>query len=466
MNRSNSGFSTRLLRLVVAGLLAFTLAACGSDDPVVDSDGTGNGDTENNGGGDSGGGETDGDGETGPGREALAEIQFLIDHMKETYYWADQLPAQITATDYTDALDALEQLKDPEDRFSTIANAQRVGDFYAGKLTAFGFLYIFEDDNMRVRFVHKNSPAYAAGLRRGDLITRVNGKSPGQWNAEGQLGEAFGPREVGIERQFVVQTSTGEQRIWSIKKTQFDIEYVQDYSVIEQGERKIGYISFYSFSDLGIAPWNRAIDELVAQGVDDLIVDLRLNGGGLISVGTYIGAQLGSGSLQNQLMGTTSHNRQNVDKNFSYFFRDHPLAGSFDNLVWLTSGSTCSSSEFLINGLAPYRSSTRIGGKTCGKPFGFQPKILGDKRFSIVNFRMVNAAGNGDYADGLLPDCPVSDDNTGKLGSGDDSLTSAALSFLATGNCPGVPVHSHVLKSGDPNEQLRHEARKSQSNEF
>ncbi len=100
----------------------------------------------------------------------------------------------------------------------------------------------------------------------------------------------------------------------------------------------------------------------------------------------------------------------------------------------------------MIVGLDPHRTGTRIGETTCGKPVGFTPPTFQDKVYSIVSFRLQNANGVTDYFDGLTPNCAVKDDGAGQLGSRDETLTAAALTYLDTGNCPASAAATKALR--------------------
>jgi len=324
-----------------------------------------------------------------------------------------------------------------------------------GRLIGFGFNFQYEGDNIRLYLVQPNSPAFSAGLRRGDVITQIEGKTPGQWQAENNIDEAFGPSETGVERTFVINKADGTTVTRKVTKDQYVLAYVPASGLFTQGDRKIGYINFYSYADPGIQPWDETLSSLVSQGAQDLIVDLRFNGGGLISTAAKVGSALGTSSLDNRIMTSLTFNSQNARDNRTFYFDTHPQAGQFENLVWLTGGGTCSASEAMIQGIKPFRSSTSIGEATCGKPYGFTPPTFEGKVFNITSFRLSNADGETDYVDGLAPDCTVKDTGVGQLGEADEVLTAAALSYLSTGSCPVGSDNSATTKSTDRNNRMQ-----------
>lgn len=368
---------------------------------------------------------------------ATTDAQFVVRYMKDWYLWNDTL-GLAPSEDYPSGQAAIDALKYRDDRFSNVASADDYNRFFdEGKTIGFGFSYRIEDDQQSIRLlmVQSESPARRAGLQRGDVIEAIDDVTVATLIAQESLGAALGPLEEGIVRRFAVRRDGNAQSV-SVTKALYDISYVMGDAVFEQGGRKIGYVNFYSFANLGVAPWREALDRLIAQGAQDIIVDLRNNGGGLLSTTATIGAALGSGSLGNSLMSRLTFNDGHAQENRSFAFAADPArAGRFENLVWLTGKSTCSASEALILGLDPYRRGIRVGETTCGKPVGFTPPQFRDKVYSIVSFRLQNAQGVTDYFDGLPPDCPVSDTGTGQFGQADEPLTAAALARLATGAC-------------------------------
>ncbi|MEZ5648996.1 MAG: S41 family peptidase [Burkholderiaceae bacterium] len=376
-----------------------------------------------------GGGGTD----TAP---ATDKISYLIETMKSWYLWRDRLPVQIEPTSFADVGQALEALRVSEDRYSNVVDAQSQERFYAdGQTIAFGILYRIRAADLLLLMVSPNSPAYAAGMRRGQRILAIDGESIASLQAEGRLDAAFGPVETGIVRRFTLDDH-GTQREPTVTKGLFDITYVLADAVFERAGRRIGYLAFHAFAEPGVAPWQDALDRLLAAGAQDLIVDLRTNGGGLIATAATVGSAIAemAGRTMTQLRFNDAHDSSNR----AYLFREDPRAGRFDRLVWLTDGNTCSASEAMILGISAWHPGARIGSTTCGKPVGFTPTTFEDLVFNIVTFSLESPLGVRDYYDGLIPDCPVVDDGAGQLGEANETLTAAALDWLETGMCPAA----------------------------
>src|SRR5205823_3270226 len=104
----------------------------------------------------------------------------------------------------------------------------------------------------------------------------------------------------------------------------------------------------------------------------------------------------------------------------------------------ITGSGTCSASESIINGLTPYLQVIRIGGTTCGKPYGFVQTNNCGKAYFAIQFQGVNSQGFGDYASGFAPTCSAVDDVDHALGDPAEGRLSVALGYRSTGACPAT----------------------------
>ncbi|MEZ5740185.1 MAG: S41 family peptidase [Burkholderiaceae bacterium] len=360
---------------------------------------------------------------------------FLLEYLRDWYLWEDQLPASVDPDDYASDKALLDGLRIAQDTFSYISDAVSYNRFFDGETIGFGIHYRVRANDLLLLMVQPQSPAARAGLRRGQTITAIQGESIAALATRDGVSDAFGPTDEGIVRRFDV-LDDGTARQIEVTKALYPLTYVLAENLFEQTGRKIGYVNFYSFADGGVTPWQAALDRLLAQGAQDLIVDLRTNGGGLLSTAAQVGSALAD--VSGQPMSELQFNRLHRNSDRTIRFTSDPRAGRFNRLVWLTSDQTCSASEALIQGLAPYRAATRIGTTTCGKPVGFTPQTHKDKVYSIVTFRLRNASGATDYFDGLPADCPVPDNGVGQFGQADEPLTAAALAWLQSGQCPAA----------------------------
>jgi carboxyl-terminal processing protease len=120
-----------------------------------------------------------------------------------------------------------------------------------------------------------------------------------------------------------------------------------------------------------------------------------------------------------------------------------------DHVVFITTGSTLSASELLINSVAPHVRVSIVGGTTGGKPVGSRHFDFCDKVAAPVTFRLLNADDEGDYFDGFVPTCPAPDDLTQPLGDQAEASLATALHLLSTGECLPPPPTGEGAAAGD-----------------
>lgn len=371
-----------------------------------------------------------------------ANVKALSDYMNDWYLWYAEMPTNVQLASFNNTKDALEALKvKPKDRFSyidTAANANRF--FVEGKAIGAGFGMVERDGGVLISYVRPGSPAEAAGLRRGDRIKTANGVTATTLDS---IDSAIGPREVGFQLTLVVNRE-GQELTIPMTKAEYDILTVTNSNLLVQDGRRIGYLYFFAFIQRTTSDWQTAISALRAQGAQDLIVDMRHNGGGYLNTAGEIAGsmRLGIPSGAEVLTQLRFNNRHSSNNTLTRIAADSATP-RFGKVIFLISEGSCSATEALINGLAPFQQIITIGTKTCGKPVGFNPRTVGDEVFSIVTFDMSNSQGNANYYDGLSPNCNVTDTFTGQFGTLSEPLTAAAMGYLRSGTCPATAIGSN-----------------------
>jgi hypothetical protein len=181
----------------------------------------------------------------------------------------------------------------------------------------------------------------------------------------------------------------------------------------------------------------RAFADFRAAGVSELAIDLRYNGGGLVSLSRLLASYVSGTRTRDQVFASLLFNdRRASDYNETWRFEPPSSALNLARVYVLTGPRTCSASELLINGLRPFVDVVAIGDTTCGKPVGFRPVSRCDTTFNVVNFESVNARNEGRFFDGIAASCAVAEDFSQPLGATDEPLLAAASRHADSGSCP------------------------------
>ena len=391
-------------------------------------------------------------------------VKWVDQRLQDEYYWLDEYKEKLNTFDYTLAYDKFLST-------SLLSMTTNMEDGYVSGGTRYLYSYITQesatradDDRMEnsfgiliagryfggsnntailvVEHVYPGSPAANAGLKRGDTITKVdNATIPAPTD------------NAGIQ-QFYTLRSKLESGTGSItiegetydKQTQKDIVFrktltaadylpspVAHYTVLEFDEavakvinpdgKKIGYLSYLGFEMEYDAELIEAMEYLAAKGITDLILDLRVNGGGSVNTSTMLGSMLLSESYVGKTYATLKRNPKNKLFPAEYLNDDclitkNGLGDEFKNKdlpnlnlpeLWvITSNSTASASEMVIKGLEGLDVPVHIVGKTTnGKNCGMDvmEKTFGSYIYTYapITFMNFNAKGDNDYADGIKP---------------------------------------------------------------
>ncbi len=414
------------------------------------------------GGGDGGGGDggNGGDGGLPSACSETARKQFTLDVTRDWYLFPELLPTAVNLAEFEDAeqlLDHLtatarEQRKDRHFSYLT-TRAEEDALLGDGQFVGFGFRTRTDDGNRPfVTEVFESGPAAEAGLRRGDEIVAVDAGSgfvaTGELLADGStISDALGPAEAGVRRGLRLLNGGATREVAMTKRT-VTIDPVSDLygsTVLPlQGTAGVGYVNLRSYIGTADAQLRQAYNQFRARGLDYFIVDLRYNGGGLVSTAELLNDLLGGARARNDVQLALVHNADRSSQNRTRFFNSKAESVQPVRIAFLTTGATGSASEISINSMAPWVEVAIVGENTLGKPVGQLAFDLPNcqDRLRLVTFRTINALAQGDYYDGLAGTlryaCAATDTLDRPLGDAAEGLTAAALQWLGTGACGSV----------------------------
>lgn len=381
-----------------------------------------------------------------------AQNQAVYSTMQQWYLWYQELPV-VDPASFASPQALLDALTfKPLDRFSYLTTrAEEEALFGSSQFVGLGFRTSLVNGEQRVNDVFEGGPAAGAGLLRGSRILAVDGvpietvlASPGGFSG------ALGPAEVGFEVALTFNTPGGPELTRTVAKAVVTIPPVTATRVFDLDGVTTGYLVFRNFVDPGIPALDTAFAQFEAAGVTQLVVDLRYNGGGLISVVEHFANLLASRTASGLEFMSYRYNDKNRNRDRSFFFTADPPPGALrlDKLVFITTPATASASELMINGLSPYVTMATVGRETFGKPVGQLGFAFCEKILRPVSFQSFNALGEGDFFEGIPADCAAGDTLEQPFGSLGESSFDTALHWLRFGFCPPAP-------EGPPTEMLR-----------
>lgn len=377
-----------------------------------------------------------------PGQcSAVDKNQRLVNELRQNYLWKDDLPSSIDPASYSNVYQLLASVIPDHDTFSFILTEQEYEDIYVNATffgLGFGRKDAPDDGVIRVLYVYDNSPADRAGLTRGSEIVAINGTDMSVWYQRLATGTAtwtdlFGPDEEGYEVAIEWNRPDGQHDSAILRKEEVETNTVMAVERFAADNREIGYFVFDSFINRAEQDVNDAFDQL--QDVDELVIDLRYNGGGLIRIANQIASQSSWDAVENEIFVTYQYNDNYTDQDYLFDLGRGIERLNLDRVVVLTTNASCSSSELVINSLTPFVEVVTVGQPTCGKPVGQQPAPICDNIVFAINFQTLNAEGYGDYFDGIQPTCSAIDTVRNDWGDPNDPLLGEALHFLTTGSC-------------------------------
>lgn len=397
------------------------------------------------------------------------ELSFVRSYSDETYLWYREIP-NLSSASFSTGANYFAPLKSPARTFSGLAkdkpsfhyslSTSDVENTNAGITFGYGVTWSFirrtPPRQLLAAVVSPGSPADLAGVKRGDSVLSIDGVdlvNDTTQSGVNTLNEGLFPSVLGTAHTFVLAPVSGSNKTAVLGSAQLTLKPVPVSGTISTGTGKVGYIAFTTFnsfaSEGAIA---NAISGMKSAGVNDLVLDLRYNGGGYLYIASQLGYMIaGRERTSNkafELSKTNDKKPFGPDDTTPFYNVGSGYPGGVANgqalptlnlgrVFVLTTSGSCSASEALINALRGIDVQVILvgSGATCGKPFGFDPTENCGTTYFTIQFIGVNAKGDGDYVDGFAPTCAVADDLTRALGDPSEGQLAAALAYRSGGTC-------------------------------
>ena len=358
---------------------------------------------------------------------------------------------------YIDALVAPARALGKDRYFTYLTSiAEENAFFSSGSSAGFGVRLSYDMGSQRVVIAeaYEGAPALNAGIDRGTAIIAIGTNSGNMRTvasivaAEGTEGitNALGPSDPGVSRVLRISDGGGTRDV-TVTKANYNLDPISGRygaKIISEGGRNYGYINLRTFISSANPQLRAAFLNFRNQGVTDVVIDFRYNGGGLVSTAELMGDLLGRNRSSSEIFSQTRFRPSKAAGNDEvHRFTSQPESIAPTRIAFIGTGSTASASELVINSMLPYLGTnmTLVGNNTYGKPVGqiALDKADCDDRMRVVAFATGNAAGASDYYGGLASkitnSCAAGDDLSFPLGDAREPSIRAAIDFLAGRSC-------------------------------
>ena len=414
------------------------------------------------GGGGGSGGSTGGNVTTNDPCSITARNQWVIDTMKEWYLYPDLLVTSVSATANSspqatiDAMTATARAQNKDRYFSYITSIAEENAFNSSGATAGFGVRLYTDtaaSRLYVTEAFEGAPPLAAGIDRGDEILAIGTSEATLATVASLLAsggsqavtDAIGPTTAGTTRTLQLAGAAGTRAL-TVTKASYSLTPVSNRygaRILDDAGRKVGYLNLRTFISSADAQLRSAFDSFRNAGINEVILDFRYNGGGLIATADLLGDLLGANRSSGQIFEQMTYRPEKSANNSTHYFTAQPQAVAPLKLAFIATGTTASASELVVNGMLPYFTTNLalVGANTYGKPVGQVAidRATCDDRLRVIAFALRNASGSENYFNGLAGtvnvNCRAGDDLTHPMGDLLETSTRQALDFLAGRPC-------------------------------
>jgi C-terminal processing protease CtpA/Prc len=389
----------------------------------------------------------------------LAPNKWIHEVMSYYYLWNDKMPSLAntkTEAKPTDYFYTLLNDYGKTDRFSWIDESYtNLQNQLNGVSTVLGVKNnAFYTDDTRtslafvLAYVLKGSPAEKAGLKRGDIILKVDDQTITSTNYTTILANQTLKLSLG---DFVNGAFVSNGKSVSVTKVELQTNPILADTIIAWSGKKVGYLAYSQFLTSFDDSLRAIFGRFKSAGVNELVLDFRYNGGGyvvssdLITNLTVKDAAAKVGKLMNKKVYNTTYTayleKTYGSSSFETLFKSEPNnLGTLNRVFVLTAGNTASASELVINNLKPFMEVILIGENTYGKNVGSftitDPNKRWDYGLQPITFLTSNAIGASDYGtvSGFTPNYILADNVLPykTLGNPGETYLSKALSIIGT----------------------------------
>lgn len=401
--------------------------------------------------------------------------EWVYVNMEAYYYWNKELPVFRKTNESPESY--FESLINEEDRFSAFfddyeALMNRLNGVSPSEV---GFDYsLFRGSTTNnsvvvlVNYTKANTHAQQLGIKRGDVINRINGTHLTMENYQQTLAAMSDP-SFSVKLGFAIYSGNAylDGQELTVNKSS---NYVEDPILLDTvytiNSKKIAYLVYNFFigdpgdkSQRYDLELNEIMGRFSTDNINELVIDLRYNSGGMMSSAIRLGSMLVPSPSNDKVFSYTEYNDNLTEYFNSDEYKDkysnnpfteyfvtaininaqtrpiHNISNRINRIYFLTGRATASASEMVINGLKPYLPCYLIGEITTGKNVG--SIVINDENnsknksaFMPIVLKYFNKDRKSDFTFGFKPDFELRDDFDYQLGDTREALLAKAIAEI------------------------------------
>ena len=363
-------------------------------------------------------------------------IDYIDQRLEAEYYWLDEVQEKCNTFNRTVEWEeylstTLNRLETNKDDGSVNSKGQRV--FYSyireyqpstrAQVSGFGIelhytIAVIDKENNYYGFfvesVYPDSPAAEAGIKRGDVITMIGNSYITPDNYAARFASIQNNSAATLKLKLQRQTGDKERLDVELTKGAYaetPVVYSEIFN-IEGFDKPIGYLVYTGFDAAYDDELMSVLSEFATQGVGEVILDLRCNGGGSVASAVKLSSALVPTAYEGGVLCSIQRNPKNKNNETVQQFKLENTSEHLTNLERITvicSGYSASASELVVMGLRGLDFKVElIGSTTEGKNCGMdvtRRTIDGvSLEYAPITFMCFNAKGFGDWGEGITPD--------------------------------------------------------------
>lgn len=338
----------------------------------------------------------------GPVRDAFVEEDRalraeIIDTIEDNFY----KPVDEETLDDASLKGIVQSLEDPYSAYISPKEASDFQERLTGRFEGVGMNVEKDTRGLRVLEVFERSPAAGAGIRKGDLILAVNGRSISGVSSGVATGRIKGPAGTAVRLE-VFTPGAADPRTLRVERERIEVPIARG-RVVEREGSKLGVVELHGFSEGAHGLLRKEIDRVRDRGAEGLLLDLRGNPGGQLIEAVLVSSIFVEDGEIVSVRGRSRPERSE-DAEGDAIDEDIPV-------VVLVDGGSASASEIVAGALRDSDRATLVGTNTFGKGLVQEVERLSNGGYldlTVANYYLPSGKTIGSA--GLKPQVRAKDD--------------------------------------------------------